>query len=106
MSANPSSIPLVQTNDRNVNQLQQNFKKAIEPVLKNPIVTGTILTSVTLNSGSNSISHGLGRAIQGWTIIRQRAQANIWDSQDSNTTPQSTLALNASAKVTVDIYVF
>src|SRR4051812_1645240 len=98
-------IPRVQTDDRNINQLQANINNAVSPLLKNPVTHG-VLQTVTLASGSNTINHNLGRALQGWIIVRQRGSAQVYDSQDSNTNQDLTLILVSSAGVTVDIYCF
>lgn len=99
-------IPKVHTNDRLINQLQQNFAQALEPLLSNPITQGVLLTSVKLTSGANQVQHGLGRAPQGWIPVRVRGSATLYDEQDTNSTPSLTLSLVTSADVTVDLYVF
>lgn len=100
------SIQKVQTDDRNINQLQNYLIQALRPITQNPETQGTILTEIQLATGSNTIQHGLGVPLQGWQIIRQRASASIYDTQDTNPTPQSTLLLTSSAPVSVDLYVF
>lgn len=102
----PKAIAKIQTNDRTINQLQQNIIPVVNQINKNPIVTGTILQSQSLKSGSNTINHNLGRTLQGWVPVRVRSQATLWDSQDGNATPQKTLILNTTADVVVDIMVF
>jgi hypothetical protein len=69
-------------------------------------VQGQILPSVNLAVGLNKISHKLGRKLQGWFIVRQRASATIYDTQDVNKTPDINLYLNSSSIATVDIFVF
>jgi len=44
--------------------------------------------------------------LTGWNPTRIRASATIFDTQDSNQTPQLTLNLVASANVVVDLLVF
>lgn len=100
------TIPSVQTDDRNVNQLQSNINNSLAPLLNNPVLMGSILTSQALGIGSNTIVHKLNRQLQGWFIVRQRALANIYDTQDSNASPATYLLLTSDAAVTVDIYVF
>ena len=87
-------------------QTQNTWATILEPIVSNPIVNGLILKSVTLASGSNTINHRLGRKLQGWYIVRQRSAASVYDTQDSNQTPELTLTLESSAAVTVDIGVF
>lgn len=99
-------LPQFQSNDQ-VSQMMQNAWAAIiNPFLTNPSLKSIILPSVVLASGDTVINHKLGRKLQGWRIVRKRANANIYDKQDANNTPQLTLVLNSSAGVTVDIEVF
>lgn len=100
------TIPLVQTTDRLINQLQQNITQAVNPVIANPLVKGVTLNRVKLVSGSNDVAHTLGRTLQGWMIVRQRASATIYDTQDANKSADKTLVLVTSADVTVDLYVY
>lgn len=99
-------ITLVQSTDRNMNQLQQNINEAMQPLLQNALLNGQLLANVKLLSGPNIINHGLGRVLQGWLIVRQRAAGTVYDLQDANTQPALTLALTASANTNVDLYVY
>lgn len=100
------AIPNYQAEDRVGNQSQNTQNKAYGDIAKGPLTNGSILTEISLKSGSNDVSHKLGRKLQGWFIVRQRASATIYDSQDTNKTQDLTLSLNSSASVSVDIYVF
>lgn len=103
-----SAIPLVQTTDRNVNQLQQNFAQAISPLLSNPLIGNgfALMKNVTVVTGNNIIPTGLNRNIQGWIVIRNRANATFYDAQDSNSQSTKTLLLVSSASSVIDIYIF
>jgi hypothetical protein len=101
------SLPIQQTGNQNDALRSSALQQSLGPVLKNPFMSGLLLSKVTLVSGTNTIKHGLGRAIQGWIPVRVRSSAaSIYDTQDSNTSPNTTLILNASAAVTIDLYVF
>lgn len=102
----PQSIPIVQTTDRNINQLQQNIIPVIKQICQNQILQGQILTNQSLIAGSNTIVHGLNRVLQGWICVRVRASATIFDTQNSNPSPSSTLLLTTDNPVVVDILVF
>lgn len=97
---------LINTDDQGLMTVQLNLVRTLNPVFNTPTLGGNLLTSQTLAVGANTINHGLGRTLTGWQIVRQRANAQIWDSQDSNKSATQTLALNSSAAVVVDIYVF
>lgn len=102
----------IQTTDRVINQLQDNTANLLDPVATivqdSALLAGKILTNVKLQASSNTIKHTLGRNIKGWFIVRQRASAIIYDTQDTVPAEQQSviLKLTSSAIVTVDIYVF
>lgn len=100
------AIGKVQTNDRVINQLQDNIAASLNPIINNALTDGILLTNISLVSGANVINHKLNRKLQGWVPVRVRASATFYDTQDSNKTPEVSLYLNASAAVVVDLYVF
>jgi hypothetical protein len=90
-----------------INKLQDNLDEYFAPFQNSDIIDGILLTNIALTSGStNLISHKLQREPLGWTITRQRASATIWDSQDTNIFKTKTLALEVSADVIVDLWIF
>jgi len=100
-------IARMRTENREINQLQDNIIGLMNPVLKtNPELFGNFLTGVALKTGQvNMVNTGLAGKLQGWVVIRKRAQSDIWDNQDTNNN-QATLALRCSANVTVDLWVW
>lgn len=100
------AIARVQTDNREVNQLQSNIISALQPVIQNPWMAGRLIPNVELTIGDNTINHGLGQKLQGWSIVRKRATADIYDKQDENKTPALTLILYSSVATTIDLYVF
>ena len=106
MATNPVKVALVQTPDRMINQLQSNIVTPLNNLLENKIVNNNILKNIPLIVGSNTINHLLGRELLGWFIIRKRGLGNIYDTQDTNKNPQTTLELVSDAVVTVDLMVF
>jgi hypothetical protein len=100
------SLPIFQNGDRDLQLLQTSWAQQLNPVIELPTNKGHILKEITLSIGPNSINHLLGRKLQGWYIVRQRAASSLYDLQDSNQIPSFTLILNSSAAVTVDIFVF
>lgn len=100
------SLPKFHTQLKELSLLQTQWAKELDPVLQSALVSGLVLKNSVLSTGDNTINHKLGRALQGWFLVRKRGAAEVYDKQDSNTMPDKTLVLNASAGVTVDIYVF
>ena len=101
-----AAIAKVQTDNREVNQLQSNILTYLNVLQQNPILSGVILQNQLLTVGTNTINHKLDRRLQGWFLVRKRSSADIYDKQDNNPTPNSTLILESSAIVSVDIFVF
>ena len=86
--------------------MQNSWASQINPLLTNPTLNNLVLKNITLVTGSNTVNHRLGRKLQGWSIVRQRSAASVYDSQDSNSNSSLTLILVSSANVSVDLIVF
>jgi len=94
------------TKEEDLNRIQDNLVRTLNPVFDTPILGGNLLQSVPLVIGSNSINHKLGRNLVGWMLTRKRSPANIYDNQDNNNMSASSLLLVSDAITTIDIYVF
>jgi hypothetical protein len=99
-------LPQFQSDDRTFQMMQNQWAAQINPILANPSNNSLILKDISLVTGSNTINHKLGRKLQGWKIVRQRAAASLYDTQDSNQLADRTLVLVSSANVVVDLEVF
>lgn len=99
-------VPYFQSTIPDLVLLQTKWRSILNSFLGNPSLNSLILEKVALQSGSNVINHLLGRKLQGWRIVRIRASATIYDTQDSNNQPDLTLFLTSSANAVADIEVF
>lgn len=99
-------LPIQQTDDQDMHMMQTRWASILNPVLSNELLNGQVLSNVELISGVNVINHKLGRPLQGWLLVRQRAAGTVYDNQDSATFPTLNLVLVSSAPMSVDIYVF
>lgn len=79
------------------------WKSILDPVLKNPLNSISILQDQALINGVTVINHKLGRAQQGWFILDINGAAEIYRSQPFN---DKTLTLTSDAIVTVTLGVF
>jgi hypothetical protein len=86
--------------------MQTQWAQTIDPIITNPLNSASVLKNISLVTGANVVNHKLGANLQGWYCSRIRAAASIYDTQDTNQTPQLTLNLVASAPVVVDLVVF
>jgi len=69
------ALPIFTTDNKDVGLLQTTWASQLNPLLKNPLSNGQVLKSLPLTSGSNVVDHKLGRKLQGWFLVRQRAAA-------------------------------
>lgn len=99
-------LPFFQTNDKDLTLLQNRWSSILNQFLKRPQNLTNILANVQLAIGDNFIPTGLDQPLQGWSITRQRAAAGIYDDQDNNPNPATSLKLVSDAVVSVDLEVF
>lgn len=92
--------------NREHNRLQDHVQNSLTPLVRNPLLSGLLLKNLQLNAGTNFVNHGLGRNLQGWVLVRKRANVDVWDDQDNNVNISTTLKLETSGAITVDLYVF
>lgn len=101
------SMKLLQFPDRLTQQFQTNVREAIDPLIKNPLANGHLLSNISLLAGiTNVVPIGLTQPLAGWFLTRLKSNSIVWDSQDSNLTPSQNLQLLCSADCVVSIFVF
>jgi hypothetical protein len=104
-----STIPkffTLNTKDYDLGRVQDNLVRTLDPLVNTPILAGNLLQNIPLVIGANIVNHKLGRNLVGWIIVRQRAAASVYDTQDTNKTPNLNLTLISNAVAVVDLYVF
>lgn len=94
----------INVKDPDLMRVQDSVKETFSSLVRSPILNSNSVVAA-LTTSPVEVSHGLNRNIQGWFIIRQNAQAAIWEPSASDT-PNKTVTLEASAAVTVTIYFF
>ncbi len=104
--AKNGTLPIMQSDNQDLIMMQNRWATILNPIVSAPVAQGYVLQGISLQIGTNSINHLLGRKLQGWMLTRKRADAAIYDTQDSNAIPNLTLQLVSDAAVMVDIYVF
>jgi hypothetical protein len=91
----------VNTNDQNLQLIQDNVSAAIQPLDTAPLTRGNLFTDIALTSGSNQIAHKLGRAPTRWVITDINAAVTVyrtsWDTAYIN--------LTASGACTISLWV-
>lgn len=98
---------------KHINLVQDNIASAVGQLVGKDELDRRTLSTVTLNpSGINYVSHGLGRPLIGWSVVRTHGTGTTFvqvrDVQDANSALNSKrqLFLLATATGTFDIEVF
>lgn len=91
----------INTNDQNLQLIQDAVSSALRPIQSSPFVGGVLLTGVVLAAGTNAIQHTLGRTPTVWVICDTNAAQTVY--RTSWTT--SLINLTASGAVTVSLWI-
>lgn len=99
------AVDRLQTSNAELNRVQDRLVTALNQVLEHPVISGQLLTSISVGTGATQVPHKLGRKPIGWSLVRLRANAVVWDEQDAETRQDLFLRLRASTPVVVDLLV-
>lgn len=95
------------SSNADVRAVQESTESALLALGDAQITQGRLIKSVSITAGSAArVDHKLGKAPAGWLVVGKSAEATVWDEQAANGTPARTLVLQASANVTVNLWVF
>lgn len=98
-------LKLIRSSNPDIAHLQDSISTVIDAFSSKQIIDGTLIENITLTiSTPLTINHGLGYAPRGWIVCKKNAGADVWET--ASTIPSKTLILNASATVTISIWVF
>lgn len=100
----PFKIPLVITQDKDLNLFQTQLGKALQPIISNAMLDGTMLNAIVLLAGVATVfPHNLNRLQMGWFLTDTNAASTVFRSAPFNS---STLTLTASNNTIVNIWCF
>ncbi len=84
---------------------QREARNAIKDIANISLVSGVLLSDVSIATTATRVSHGLGRVPKGWFVVDRTADARVY--RDSTGTERKTfLTLKASAACTVSLWIF
>ncbi len=88
-------------------QVQSLIQDILDEIADKPHLDSFLLEEVDLESGTvNLVEHGLNRIIRGFKVVKQNANANIWEDEADESNRLKLLPLRSSAAVTVSLEVF
>lgn len=95
----------IRTAVRDIQRLQDALSKVFNAIQTKQILDGRLIEDIELVSASaNELDHGLQRPVRGWIVVGKNADSNVWTSESE--IPNRTLILNASADVTISLWIF
>lgn len=101
--SNTPNLPIYQTKDQTLLQLQTVWKSQLTPAIQNTVIQGHQIDDIKLISGATTFNHLLGRQMQGWFIVDSNANVGPYRSQPLN---DKTLTLSATGMATVSVWVY
>jgi hypothetical protein len=97
------NIKRISTEDKILDQMQQNTETVFNQIVGREIIDGRLLKNINLTVGiDNPISHKLDRDLMGYIIVKNNTNCTIWES----TTNSKTLTLRCSASTVISLGVF
>lgn len=112
------SLPLVHFGESFLeNQLQENVRKIVEPVVQTSLLDGNWIRGVVLSGtgGEAQVSHRLGRPYRGYWVTRAISQVTpptlatliVCESMGANINPALYLVLDYTGNaISMDLWVF
>ena len=98
------SFSQLQNPDGELNRIQSNVAVALNPITAVTFLDGQAIQGITITAGTPFlVTHGLGRPVEQWWVTDINANSVVWRS--ASTDEATVLTLNASANVTIDIWV-
>ena len=97
------ALPTFKDPNTNLMLMQSSWASQLNPVLKNPLTNPTLLSGISLVSGTNVINTGLQDTLQGWFLSDLTAGVTVYRSAPK---APLTLTLHSSGSATCDIVVF
>lgn len=100
--ANPRSFRQINTQDRELQLIQDNVERAVAEAINSPLLNGRLVADVALNAGLTKWEHKLARTPRGYLVVDKNNTALIYTAAKDD----KFLTLNASVACTVTLWVF
>lgn len=99
-------VPLTRlhTSDPELNQVQDNLVRRVNPALAAVILDGRLVTGVSVGVTATNVNHGLGRAYQGWVVVNNNTDCRVWSPSTGDAS--KVIVLQSSAATTLSLWVF
>lgn len=89
-----------------LNRVQDAVGVEFSKLNRNPFIEGALLEGVALGTGDTNVSHGLGRAVSGYLVVKRSSAGVVSDGATASTRPELWVTLRASVSGTFSLWVF
>jgi hypothetical protein len=96
----------IHVTDQAIARLQDAVGKVLDVVTAVQMLDGTLITSKAIATTTTKITHKLNRAYVGWWVVSPQGPGVVYEDANANVDKSTTIALRASADVTVSLWVF
>ena len=86
--------------------VQDRLEVVIDAFTRNPVNDSVLLEEIEIGTSTTLVPHKLSRASRGYFIVKQDANATIWQDTTVTNNLELFIPLVASAAVTVSLVVF
>jgi hypothetical protein len=90
--------------DPEKNRMQDDIRNTFAYLLDVPFLEGNLIEDMKITTGGTLIEHQLSKEWTGWFIVKQNANAVVWN--DTSADEKRYLKLLSSGTVTVSLWVF
>ena len=87
-----------------VERVQDQIQKALEPMAGNPMIKGKLIKDVAIPAapGHYTLNHGLGQHHNGWHVVRKNNAGDIYETGSKD----DSIELSSTGDVTATLWVF
>ncbi len=102
--AKPTELQRHDAQDRDLGELQDRLAEFAQQVSECPLLVGNTVEDIAIVAGTpETVYHKLDRTPEGWLVVRRSASAVVFESGTFDATE---ITLDASANVTVTVWVY
>ena len=87
---------------KTIEQLQFQVRRLGESLQRDPFLRRRVITDISVGTSAVDVSHGLSYTPEGYVVIRNSANAVVYDTAITN--QKITLVASASAVITIMIW--
>lgn len=106
MAVGFSLLQKVFFSDSLLTQLQDGIENSLNSVFSKTILDGVLVEGISLTTSFKNVSHGLGRPVRGYVLVKSDVITSLKDDDANNVNRSLYIKLAAGATATVSVWFF